>query len=64
MKTDNEIKTFEEQVELGLKKSFEKLIEFKKKNNSPLIISRNGKVVAIPADEIDQMDEDSKATEL
>ena len=40
------------QVELGLQKSYEKLVAFKKMHNSPLIVSENGKVVAIPPDEI------------
>ena len=42
----------EEKVSLGLRQAFLKLIAFKKKNNSPMIVSRDGKVVAIPADEI------------
>ena len=36
----------------GLEKAYEKMVEFKKKNNSPLIVSRNGKIIAIPPDEI------------
>lgn len=42
----------EEQVSLGLKEAYRKMVAFKKRNNSPLIVSRNGKVTAIPPDEI------------
>ncbi|MDR0926385.1 MAG: hypothetical protein LBO69_01290 [Ignavibacteria bacterium] len=38
---------FEARLEAGLKYSFERLIEFKKKNNSPLVVSRNGKIEKI-----------------
>lgn len=41
-----------EQVNQGLKEAYRKMVEFKKRNNSPLIVSRNGKVIAIPPDEI------------
>lgn len=42
----------EKQVRLGFREAYKKLVAFKKKNNSPLIVSRNGVVVAIPPDEI------------
>lgn len=34
-------------IELGLKKVYERLIEFKKAKNSELVIMRDGKVVKI-----------------
>ena len=46
--TDN----LREQVELGLQKAYEKMVAFKKMHNSPLIVSENGKVIAIPPEEI------------
>ena len=47
-----ELSELEEQVSLGLKEAYRKMVEFKKKNNSPLIVSRDGKVVSIPPNEI------------
>ncbi len=52
MENDRQPSELEQQVSLGLRKAYRKLVIFKKKNNSPLIVSRNGKVVAIPPDEI------------
>lgn len=40
------------QVDLGFKKAYVKLIEFKKSKNSPLVVIRDGKVVHIPVDQI------------
>lgn len=42
----------EEKVNRGLKEAYRKMAAFKKRNNSPLIVSRNGKVIAIPPSEI------------
>ena len=42
----------QKQVEEGLTKARKKLIAFKKQMNSPLIVSENGKIVAIPADQL------------
>ncbi|MEM6829360.1 MAG: hypothetical protein AAGA66_09425 [Bacteroidota bacterium] len=47
-----ELKELENQVSLGLKKAYVKMVEFKKRNNSPLIISNNGKIIAIPPEKI------------
>lgn len=52
MDSKRELDALQKQVELGLKKSYVKLVAFKKMHNSPLIVSENGKVVAIPPDEI------------
>ncbi|MEQ8687310.1 MAG: hypothetical protein RIG68_04120 [Imperialibacter sp.] len=52
MDNNEELRELREQVSLGLKEAYRKMVEFKKRNNSPLIVSRNGKVVAIPPDEI------------
>lgn len=42
----------ERDVNLGLKEAYKKMVIFKKRMNSPLIVSRDGKVVAIPPNEI------------
>lgn len=47
--------SFEElskQILKGLEKAYEKMVEFKKQKNSPLVISKNGKVVKIPPHKI------------
>ena len=36
----------------GLEKAYEKLVAFKRYKNSPLIVSRDGKIVEIPPEEI------------
>ena len=52
MENKEELCELEEKVTLGLKEAYRKMVEFKKRNNSPLIVSRDGKVIAIPPDEI------------
>ena len=52
MESKERFSELEQQLEIGVKKSYEKLVAFKKMHNSPLIVSENGKVVAIPPDEI------------
>jgi len=42
-----------QQVSEGLNRAHKKMIAFKKKNNSPIVISENGKVVLIPAEELE-----------
>lgn len=37
---------------LGQERAYQKLVEFKRYKNSPLIVSRNGKVIEIPPEEI------------
>ena len=49
MKTED---TLKDKVYEGWKKAHQKLITFKKRNNSPLIVSRNGKIVSIPPEEL------------
>lgn len=52
MDNREQLRELKEQVSLGLKEAYKKMVEFKKRNNSPLIVSRNGKIIAIPPDEI------------
>jgi hypothetical protein len=42
---------FKDKVLKGLELSFQKLLEFKKQKNSPLVVMRNGKIVKIMADD-------------
>ncbi len=43
---------FTKQVKLGLTAAYANMLAFKKYKNSPVIISRDGKIVAVPADEM------------
>lgn len=52
MDIKDELKELEQKVSLGLKEAYRKLVVFKKKNNSPLIVSRDGKVIAIAPKDI------------
>jgi hypothetical protein len=52
MKNKSQLQELEEKVNLGLKEAYRKMVEFKKRNNSPLIVSKNGQVMAIPSEDI------------
>ena len=52
METREQLRQLEEKVAKGLEKAYEKMVAFKKQKNSPLVISKNGKVVRIPAEKI------------
>lgn len=52
MEIREQLQELEEKVNLGLKEAYRKMVEFKKRNNSPLIVSRDGKIIAIPPNEI------------
>jgi len=54
MKSENLNKSqneFADKVMKGLEISFQKLLEFKKQKNSPLVVVRNGKIVEIMAED-------------
>ena len=53
-KIDNGIHSqndFADKIMKGLEISFQKLLEFKKQKNSPLVVMRNGKIVQIMAED-------------
>ncbi len=52
METKEKLEDLRQKVDLGLREAYRKMVEFKKKNNSPLIVSRDGKVIAIQPDDI------------
>lgn len=52
MEIKEQLRELEENVSRGLKEAYRKMVELKKRNNSPLIISREGKVTIIPPNEI------------
>ena len=43
---------FTRQVQLGLAAAYANMLAFKKYKNSPVIIARDGNIVAVPADEM------------
>ena len=47
MKTDEQIKEIRQKIIDGLHRTYEKLLEMKRKNNSVIVISENGKIVKI-----------------
>lgn len=47
-----QLKELEDKISKGLEEAYRKMVEFKKQKNSPLIISRNGEIVEIKAEEI------------
>lgn len=47
METKEQIDDIRQKVLKGLKKTYEKLLEMKKKNNSVLVVSENGQIITI-----------------
>jgi sulfur carrier protein ThiS len=41
-----------QQLQIGLAATYNALLAFKKYKNSPVIIARDGKIVAVPADKM------------
>jgi len=52
VKDEKEMSEFAKKVLTGLMLTRERLIEFKKQKNTPLVISKDGKIVWIPASEL------------
>jgi len=52
METKEELQELEEKVSIGLKEAYRKMVIFKKQKNSPMIVSRNGKVIEIQPENI------------
>ncbi len=48
----DEIKKENEIIRKGLEKSYEELVKFKQAKNSPLVVSKAGKVVEIPPSDL------------
>jgi len=47
METNEQIENIRAKILKGLAKSYKKLLEVKRKNNSVLVISENGKIIRI-----------------
>jgi hypothetical protein len=52
VKDEKEMSEFAKKVLTGLMLTRERLIEFKNQKNTPLVISKDGKIVWIPASEL------------
>ncbi|MDH5381822.1 MAG: hypothetical protein OEW75_13270 [Cyclobacteriaceae bacterium] len=52
MEVRKELQDLEDKVIKGLEKSHKAMLQFKKQMNSPLIVSKEGKVVEIKAESI------------
>ncbi|OQX79455.1 MAG: hypothetical protein B6D64_04845 [Bacteroidetes bacterium 4484_276] len=52
MKTKKQIQEIREKIIKGLEEAYKSLVEYKKQKNSPLIISRDGKIVEVDPNEI------------
>jgi len=52
MEAIDQLKELEQKVTLGLQEAYRKMVVFKKQKNSPLIVSRNGKIIKINPENI------------
>jgi hypothetical protein len=52
MKNKKKLLELEDKVAKGLEEAYRKMVEFKKYKKSPIIVSRDGKIVEIDPEEI------------
>lgn len=52
MGTKEQLKEERDKIVKGLEETYRKLIEYKKQKKSPMIVVRNGKIVAVDPNEI------------
>jgi hypothetical protein len=52
MKIDEELKIERDKIVKGLERAYEKVVAFKKEKNTPMVVSRNGKIVEIQPEDI------------
>jgi len=52
MGTKEQLKEERDKIVKGLEETYKKLVEFKKQKNSPMIVIREGKIVAVDPNEI------------
>ncbi len=53
MESNNNFKEERDAIVKGLEEAYRRLVIYKKQKNSPMVISRNGKVVEIDPNEIE-----------
>lgn len=47
-----QMQELEDKIAQGLEEAYRKMVEFKKYKKTPMIVSRNGQIVAIPSEKI------------
>lgn len=52
MENKENLKEQRDKIIKGLEEAYKKLVEFKKQKKSPLVVSKNGKILEIDPDEI------------
>lgn len=52
MRTKNQYKEERDRIVKGLEETYRRLVEYKKLKKSPMIVMRNGKIVAVDPNEI------------
>lgn len=52
MKTNKKFQELENEISKGLKEAYKKMIHFKKYKNTPVIVSKNGKIIEMNAADI------------
>jgi len=52
MGNKEQLQELEDKIAHGLEEAYRKMVEFKKYKKTPMIVSKNGKIVAIPPEEI------------
>lgn len=52
METKEQLKEERDKIVKGLEETYKRLIEFKKQKNSPMIVIREGKIVAVDPNEL------------
>ncbi len=52
MGTKEQLKEERDKIIKGLEETYQRLVEFKKRKNSPMIVLREGKIVAVDPNEI------------
>ncbi len=52
MGNKEQMQDLEDKIAHGLEEAYRKMVEFKKHKKTPLIVSKNGKIVAIPPEKI------------
>lgn len=52
MRSNEDLKSERDRIVQGLEETYKRLIESKKRNNSPMIVVRNGKIEAVDPNEM------------
>ena len=52
MKRNKELQELENKITKGFKEAYKKMIIFKKYKNTPIVISQNGEIIKVKADDL------------